>query len=152
MTQAATSQIAATHMGNIPITGIDVDIVKIAPKRTYSMGGQDFSGMKYHGLVVRVQTEAGIEGLGEVFITPGWYGPDSPGAHLWVLKQGFAPAIIGSNVFDTSSHIAKMDELYMANYWTKAALETHCAMRLRSVWADHWWTYWVGRSGTDLRW
>lgn len=53
------------------ITSVDVDVVKIAPKKTYSMGGQDFSGMDYHGLLVRVRTEDGVEGLGEVFMTIG---------------------------------------------------------------------------------
>lgn len=105
------------------ITSVDVDVVKIAPKKTYSMGGQDFSGMDYHGLLVRVRTEDGVEGLGEVFMTIGWYGPDTPGSYLFLLEKVYGPAIIGESVFNTAKILQKMDVLWMDNNWSKAALE-----------------------------
>ena len=37
------------------IASVHVDVVKIAPKKTYSMGGHDYEGMDYHGLLVRVR-------------------------------------------------------------------------------------------------
>ena len=55
------------------IASVHADVVQIPLKKTYSMGGQDFSGWDYYGLVVRVRTEDGVEGVSEVFVTPGWY-------------------------------------------------------------------------------
>ena len=62
------------------IASVHADVVKIALKKTCSMGGKDFSGMDYHGLVVRMRTVDGVEDVGEVFVTTEWYGPDSQGA------------------------------------------------------------------------
>lgn len=61
------------------IVSVHADVVQIPLKKTYSMGGQDFSGWHYFGLVVRVRTEDAVERVSEVFVTPGWYGPDTPG-------------------------------------------------------------------------
>jgi muconate cycloisomerase len=106
------------------IASVHVDIIKIAPKKTYSMGGQDFSGMDYHGLLVRVRTEDGVEGVGEVFLTPGWYGPDTPLGMVFLVKGVFGPAMVGESVFNVAKIEQMMDTLWtMGNRWTKAALE-----------------------------
>ena len=69
MTDTPLEGSATGSAGGDIITDILVDIIRIAPKKTYSMGGQDYSGMDYHGLLVRVRTEEGVEGIGEVFLT-----------------------------------------------------------------------------------
>ena len=68
------------------IASVHADVVQIPLKKTYSMGGQDFSGWDYYGLVVRVRTEDGVEGVAEVFVTPGWYGPDTPGSCQFLIE------------------------------------------------------------------
>jgi L-alanine-DL-glutamate epimerase-like enolase superfamily enzyme len=106
------------------ITSVEVDVVKIAPKKTYSMGGQDYSGMDYHGLLVRVRTEDGVEGIGEVFLTPGWYGPDTPLGMIYLVKGVFGPAVVGESVFNVAKIEQLMEKLWLLdNRWPKAALE-----------------------------
>ena len=106
------------------IASIHVDIVKIAPKKTYSMGGQDYAGMDYHGLLVRVRTEEGVEGIGEVFLTPGWYGADTPLGMVFLIKSVFGPAFTGQSVFNLNKLSHQMDQLWtLGNLWPKAALE-----------------------------
>ena len=51
------------------IASVHVDVVKIAPKKTYSMGGHDYEGMDYHGLLVRVRTEDGGEAVSYTHLT-----------------------------------------------------------------------------------
>ena len=106
------------------IASVHVDIVRIAPKKTYSMGGQDYTGMDYHGLLVRVRTEEGVEGIGEVFLTPGWYGADTPLGMIFLIKSVFGPALIGESVFSLNKLSHQMDKLWtLGNLWPKAALE-----------------------------
>jgi len=106
------------------IASVDVDVIKIAPKKTYSMGGQDYSGMDYHGLLVRVRTGDGVEGIGEVFLTPGWYGADTPLGMIYLIKAVFGPAVIGESVFNVARIAQIMDKLWtLDNRWSKAALE-----------------------------
>jgi L-alanine-DL-glutamate epimerase-like enolase superfamily enzyme len=102
---------------------VHVDVVRIAPKKVYSMGGHDHRGMNYHGVLVRVRTEDGVEGLGEVFMTPGWYGPDTPLSYIYLINKTFGPAIIGESVFNTAKIGRLMEQLWMGNLWTKAVLE-----------------------------
>jgi|TARA_B110000093_G_scaffold100546_1_gene108088 L-alanine-DL-glutamate epimerase-like enolase superfamily enzyme len=106
------------------IISVDVDVVKIAPKKTYSMGGHDYTGLDYHGLLVRVRTEDGVEGIGEVFLTPGWYGADTPLGMIYLIKAVFAPALVGESVFNVAKIGQLMDRLWtLDNRWSKAALE-----------------------------
>jgi muconate cycloisomerase len=105
------------------IASVYADVVQIPLKKTYSMGGQDYSGWDYYGLVVRVRTEDGVEGVGEVFVTPGWYGPDTPGSCQFLIERVYGPAMIGESVYDTAKLMHKMDQLWMHNLWSKAVLE-----------------------------
>ena len=105
------------------IASVHADVVQIPLKKTYSMGGQDFSGWDYYGMVVRVRTEDGVEGVSEVFVTPGWYGPDTPGSCQFLIELVYGPAMIGESVFDTAKLLQKMDQLWMHNLWSKAVLE-----------------------------
>jgi muconate cycloisomerase len=105
------------------IASVHVDVVRIAPKKAYNMGGHDHRGMNYHGVLVRLRTEDGVEGLGEVFMTPGWYGPDTPLSYIYLVNKTFGPAIIGESVFNTAKIGLLMDRLWMGNLWSKAVLE-----------------------------
>ncbi len=105
------------------IASVHADVVQIPLKKTYSMGGQDFSGWDYYGLVVRVRTEDGVEGVAEVFVTPGWYGPDTPGSCQFLIERVYGPAMVGESVFDTAKLLQMMDQLWMHNLWSKAVVE-----------------------------
>ena len=123
MNQSPIERLVENPASEAKIASIHADIVRIPLKKTYSMGGQDFSGYDYHGLVVRVRTEDGVEGVAEVFVTPGWYGPDTPGSCQFLLEYIYGPAMVGECVFDTAGLLRKMDELWMHNLWPKAVLE-----------------------------
>lgn len=106
------------------ITDVLIDIIQLPLKKSYSMAGMDYSNVKYHGVLVRVRTADGVEGLGEVFMTPGWYGPDTPLSYVYLIKKVFGPAIIGESVFNISKIIQLMDKLWhLGNNWTKSVLE-----------------------------
>lgn len=105
------------------ITEVFIDIIQLPLKKSYSMAGMDYSNVKYHGILVRVRTADGVEGLGEVFITPGWYGPDTPMGYVYLIKKVFGPAIIGESVFNISKIVQKMDKLWMGNNWSKSVVE-----------------------------
>lgn len=123
MSLAAIERTVDDPMSAGKIASVHVDMVRIAPKKAYNMGGHDHSGMNYHGLLVRVRTEDGVEGLGEVFVTPGWYGPDTPLSYFYLINKVFGPAIIGESVFNTAKIVRLMDRLWMGNLWSKAAME-----------------------------
>lgn len=123
MTLSAPERIREDSTSAAIISSVHVDMIRIAPKKSYSMGGHDYTGMNYHGILVRVRTEDGVEGLGEVFVTPGWYGADTPLSYIYLLNKQFGPAAVGQSVFDIAKLVAKMDQLWMGNYWSKAALE-----------------------------
>jgi len=106
------------------ITDVLIDIIQLPLKKSYSMAGMDYSDVKYHGVLVRVRTADGVEGLAEVFMTPGWYGPDTPMSYVYLIKKVFGPAIIGESVFNISKIIQQMDKLWhLGNNWTKSVLE-----------------------------
>ncbi len=123
MSQSPIERLVEDPASAAKIASVYADVVQIPLKKTYSMGGQDYSGWDYYGLVVRVRTEDGVEGVGEVFVTPGWYGPDTPGSCQFLIERVYGPAMIGESVFDTAKLMHKMDQLWMHNLWSKAVLE-----------------------------
>ena len=123
MSQSVIERVVEDPASAAKIASVHADVVQIPLKKTYSMGGQDFSGWDYYGLVVRVRTEEGVEGVSEVFVTPGWYGPDTPGSCWYLLQFVYGPAMVGESVFETAKLLQKMDELWMHNLWSKAVLE-----------------------------
>lgn len=123
MSQSTIERLVEDPASAAKIASVYADVVQIPLKKTYSMGGQDYSGWDYYGLVVRVRTEDGVEGVGEVFVTPGWYGPDTPGSCQFLIERVYGPAMIGESVFDTAKLMHKMDQLWMHNLWSKAVLE-----------------------------
>ena len=123
MSQSTIERLVEDPASAAKIASVYADVVQIPLKKTYSMGGQDYSGWDYYGLVVRVRTEDGVEGVGEVFVTPGWYGPDTPGSCQFLIERVYGPAMIGESVFDTTKLMHKMDQLWMHNLWSKAVLE-----------------------------
>lgn len=123
MTESAHERLSEEVGSAAKIASVHADMIKIAPRKTYSMGGHDFSGMDYHGVLVRVRTEDGVEGLGEVYVNVGWYGPDTPLGYFFLINSTYGPAIVGESVFNTAKISATMDRLWMGNHGTKAALE-----------------------------
>ena len=73
-------------------------------------------------LIVKIQTDEGIVGLGEVSCTPLWSGEDqTTAAHL--IKSYLAPAMIGKDPSQIERLSALMQKTVANNPFTKAGLE-----------------------------
>ncbi|HJZ99848.1 MAG TPA: enolase C-terminal domain-like protein [Candidatus Solibacter sp.] len=73
-------------------------------------------------LIVRVHTDEGITGLGEVSCTPRWSGEDSTtAAHF--IHTIFEPLLIGHDPREIERHTHRMRGALAGNPFTKAAIE-----------------------------
>jgi muconate cycloisomerase len=76
-------------------------------------------------LLVRVGTDAGIEGVGEATATPNWSGETVWGAKA-IVDHVFAPRIIGCDPADIAEIDERMDHAARHNWFTKSAIEMAC--------------------------
>ncbi|TMR96592.1 mandelate racemase [Nonomuraea basaltis] len=72
-------------------------------------------------LLVRVETSAGISGIGEVSATLSWSGEDAVTAEH-VIRQVLAPAIIGQPLVPVAALQSRMDLALAGNPFTKAGM------------------------------
>jgi muconate cycloisomerase len=73
-------------------------------------------------LMLRVHTDEGVEGLGEVSCTPGWSGEDRvTAAHL--IATYLEPALIGRDPLDIARLSALMEARVANNSFTRAGVE-----------------------------
>jgi L-alanine-DL-glutamate epimerase-like enolase superfamily enzyme len=72
-------------------------------------------------LLVRVVTDGGIDGIGEVSATLTWSGEDSTTAQH-VIERALAPALIGRPLTPVAGLEAEMDRVLAGNPFTKAGL------------------------------
>lgn len=73
-------------------------------------------------LLLKVHTDEGLTGVGEVSATPRWSGEDSVTAHR-VIHEYLAPALIGQNPLDIEAAVKRMNRALAANPFTKAGIE-----------------------------
>src|SRR6476619_3678712 len=72
-------------------------------------------------LIVKVHTDDGLVGLGEVSCTPRWSGEDQvTAAHF--INTYFAPLVVGESLDDVARLNAKFSSAVAGNYFTKAAV------------------------------
>lgn len=106
------------------ITDVSATIIKIDAKIPYRMGPMEDGGDIYYGLVVTVTTDEGVKGYGEVFLTPGWYAPDTPTGMVGIVERTFRPVLKGVCVLDTERVVALMDKAWeLGNLFAKSAVE-----------------------------
>ncbi|MSU50748.1 MAG: mandelate racemase/muconate lactonizing protein [Opitutus sp.] len=73
-------------------------------------------------LLVRIHTDEGFVGLGEVSCTPRWSGEDQfTGAHL--IRTYLEPLLVGENPVDVARLTKKFHLAFAGNYFTRAAVE-----------------------------
>jgi muconate cycloisomerase len=73
-------------------------------------------------LLVRIHTDDGLIGLGEVSCTPGWSGEDQvTAAHL--IREFLAPLLIGEDPTEVERLTVRIQRGVAANPFTKSALE-----------------------------
>ncbi len=104
------------------IKDVEAFFVKVPTKVKYKMskGG---SRRSYMGTIVRITTDEGLLGYGEVFGTPGWYSAESPDGVLQMINRWFRPLLIKERVFDIERIIYKLDEERMGNNFAKSAVD-----------------------------
>lgn len=73
-------------------------------------------------LLLRVHTDEGLTGLGEVSATPRWSGEDNVSAHR-MIHEYLEPALINQNPLDIEAAVKTMNRALAANPFTKSGLE-----------------------------
>ena len=106
-----------THVETYPLR------IPFKPERImYStLGEQRYS----YYVIVRLGTEGGVEGVGEVTVVPAWSGETVRGAQV-VIEEIFAPLVVGCDPHDTPEIERRMDTVCKHNWFAKAAIEMAC--------------------------
>lgn len=76
-------------------------------------------------LIVRVDTDAGVSGVGEATTMPVWSGETAATAEA-IIREILAPLLIGHDPADIESIDRTMDRAVNHNWFTKAAIEMAC--------------------------
>lgn len=76
-------------------------------------------------VLVRVETDAGVDGVGEATVMPRWSGETVWGAQA-LIDHVLAPQLVGRNPCETQSIDAVMDQLAVDNWFAKSAIEMAC--------------------------
>ncbi len=76
-------------------------------------------------VLVRIGTDAGIEGIGEATVMPNWSGETMWGARA-IIDERFAPLLIGADPTDIADIDQRLDRSARHNWFAKAALEMAC--------------------------
>lgn len=106
------------------IRSIDARLVSIPSGTPYQMGAMERGASHAVSVIVRVETESGIEGWGECFLTPGWYGADTPAGMLWMINSVFGPRLKGVSIFDIEKIERGMQKMWqLGNWYPKSAIE-----------------------------
>ncbi|MEZ6128172.1 MAG: enolase C-terminal domain-like protein [Planctomycetaceae bacterium] len=76
-------------------------------------------------VLVRLQTDNGLEGAGEATVTPCWSGETVWGATA-IIQNLFAGIVIGCDPTDVETVTARMDAIAVDNWFAKSAVEMAC--------------------------
>lgn len=76
-------------------------------------------------VVVRIETDAGIDGVGEATVMPRWSGESVWGTKA-MIDQVLAPLLIGHDPADIAGIDQLMDRATVHNWFTKSAIEMAC--------------------------
>ena len=74
-------------------------------------------------VLVRVITDAGVEGYGEISATAAWSGEDHFTARHFV-RDVFAPRLVGAPLAPIDHHGIELDRVVRGNWFTKAGVDT----------------------------
>jgi muconate cycloisomerase len=107
------------------ITAIETFPVRIALKPNFqmitSLGVHDVSSY----LLIRVQTDDGLEGVGEATVSALWSGETVWGCQALIDKL-LAPAVVGVDPSDIEEIDRRMDAICRHNWFAKSAIEMAC--------------------------
>ena len=105
------------------ITGIETIPVTVPVDRRVGPPPADAKGFRFesHLLLVFIETDAGIEGVGEVTASPDWSGETAAGAKA-LIDTHLAPRLLGEDPRRIRHCLDRLARTY-ANPFTKAAIE-----------------------------
>jgi muconate cycloisomerase len=107
----------------VKITRIETFAVRVPIKQELAIrSGRGGSHLVSPFLLVKIHTDEGIVGLGEVSCTPRWSGEDQVTAAHFIEKY-FAPLLIGESVEQVECLSGRLRSAVAGNYFTKAAIE-----------------------------
>jgi o-succinylbenzoate synthase len=104
------------------IKDVEAFFVRVPTKVKYKMskgGGSE----SYFGTIVRISTNEGLTGYGEIFATPGWYSAESPDGVLRMINRWFKPLLIKERICDIERIMHKLDEERMGNNFAKSGVD-----------------------------
>ena len=107
------------------ITDITTHRVQVPLKPDYQMVSALGAYHTSHYLIVRVDTDAGIEGAGEATVTPRWSGETAWSAEA-IINHFLAPQLIGQDPREIPQLAAIMDRIAVGNWFAKSAIEMAC--------------------------
>lgn len=76
-------------------------------------------------VLVRLETEEGVTGVGEATVMPRWSGESVWGAQA-MIDRVLAPAVLGCDPREVEAISARMDQAAAHNWFAKSALEMAC--------------------------
>lgn len=76
-------------------------------------------------LLVRLNSDDGLLGVGEATVTPRWSG-ETVGGAKFLIDRVLAPALIGCDPSDPAEIDRRMEELAVGNWFAKASIEMAC--------------------------
>lgn len=104
------------------ITRITTWAVQVPIRRelmiTSSLGSHEVTRV----VLLRLDTDEGVHGIGEATVTPKWSGETARGCKA-LLDDYLAPAVMGRDVEDVRGALAAMDRACHANPFAKSAIE-----------------------------
>ena len=107
------------------ITGIETYPVRIPLKPARRMISALGQHVESKSLILRVLTDAGIEGVGEASVTPRWSGETVWGAQS-VVDRVLGPAVMGLDPHDIAGLEKQMERVCIHNWFAKSAIEMAC--------------------------
>jgi L-Ala-D/L-Glu epimerase / N-acetyl-D-glutamate racemase len=105
------------------IAAIETTTVTARAKAALAVRGARTTHDASSFVLVRVLTDAGVEGYGEVSATAAWSGEDEVTATHFV-RDLIAPHLVGRPLAPVAAHTAVMDRFLRGNYFTKAGVST----------------------------
>ena len=104
------------------ITNVEAFFVRVPTKVKYKMskGG---SRKSYMGTIIRITSNEGLTGYGEIFGTPGWYSAESPDNIIRMINIWFKPLLVKERICNIERIIFKLDEERIGNNFAKSGID-----------------------------
>jgi len=102
---------------------IETFIVELPVSRPHKLAMATIN--RHSQVVVRVRTECGVEGLGEIAIIP-HYGEEAAGPIKAMIDEVLTPYLIGKDIRQLESLVLFMDQIIKNNAYAKGGIEMAC--------------------------